>query len=81
MAYRQEKKIHGARALIEAGEQLLAPAPRMQRRAVRRLLDRRYDDWGLAYAKPPSLLRTIVLALFAAMAFAYQVVFLSEKIP
>jgi hypothetical protein len=81
MAYQRDKR-SGARAIIEAGEQFLAPAPRMQPRALRRLrLRRDAQDWAIYGGRPPSLARVVALAAFAALAFAYQVIFLSRSIP
>ena len=80
MAYHRDKR-NGARAIIEAGEQLIAPAPRMQQRALRRLRSRRREtDLAVSQFRPPSLARILVLGLFAFLAFAYQAVFLSQKI-
>lgn len=81
MAYQNRDKRSGARAIIEAGEQFIAPAPRMQSRALRRLrLRRRETDLAVSHFRPPSLTRIVVLGVFAALAFAYQAVFLSQKI-
>ena len=77
---RQDKR-SGARAIIEAGGQLIAPAPRMKSRALRRLQIRRQEtDLAVSRIRPPSLTRIVVLGVFAFLAFAYQAVFLSQKI-
>lgn len=82
MSYQQENRPGGPRAWMEAGGQLLAPAPRMQRRAGRRSrLDRRYDAaWNVGDVRAPGLVRIVVLTVFAAAAFAYQMFFLSDKL-
>lgn len=82
MAYQSNDKSRGARAWLEAGWQLVAPAPKMQRRAVRRIRQGRglEDAWGDPYGRPPGLLRIAVLAIVAALTFAYQLLSLSDKI-
>lgn len=81
MNYHTRDKRNGARAIFEAGGQLIAPAPRMKTRALRRLqMRRRETDLVVSQFRPPSLTRIVVLGVFAALAFAYQAVFLSQKI-
>jgi hypothetical protein len=79
MVYFRDAWLNAARAWFEAARQTLAPTPKMQRRALRRAwIDRHRPDER--DSRPPGLLRMIILALFASLALAYQLVFLSDKI-